>query len=142
MTVVVPSIPQQDAEPSVAYVRTAPVAPMPPPASAHGAFGWLRANFFATPFDAALTVAMILLLAWIVPPFLDFMVFNAVWSGADREACLATPARPEPTPSVCWRRRSSWNGNAPPARGRSYRPSGTPFLTGGALQRPARAWTT
>ena len=36
-----------------------------------GRIGWLRANFFATPFDVVLSVAMILLVLWIVPPLVE-----------------------------------------------------------------------
>src|SRR3712207_7123229 len=61
-------------ERGVAYVRDVPVEATPPPITASGPIGWLRANFFATPFDMVLTVAMLLLLAWIVPPLLDFMI--------------------------------------------------------------------
>ncbi len=42
----------------------------------------------------------ILFIAWIVPPLLRFLLIDAVWSGADREACLASPARPNP--GACW----------------------------------------
>ena len=36
----------------------------------------------------------------IVPPLVDFLFIDATWSGTDREACLATPARPEV--GACW----------------------------------------
>ena len=95
-----PSIVDMDPEHSIAYVREAPAESLPPPISARGPIGWLRANFFATPFDTILTISMALLIAWIVPPLIEFMLIDAVWSGADREACLATPARPEV--GACW----------------------------------------
>ncbi len=44
-----------------------------------------------------LTLALIIL---IVPPLLDFMLLKAVWSGTDREACLATAQNPEV--GACW----------------------------------------
>ena len=94
------SIKEMDPEHGVAYVREAPIEALPPPASERGALGWLRANFFATPLDAALSLVLLLLLAWIVPPLLDFLLFNAVWTGKDREACLVGPDRPEV--GACW----------------------------------------
>jgi general L-amino acid transport system permease protein len=89
-----------DPEHSIAYVREAPSESMPPPASARGVYGWLRKNFFATPTDAILTVLTALLLLWVVPPFIQFVLIDAVWTGADREACLATPERPQV--GACW----------------------------------------
>ena len=43
---------------------------------------------------------MLLVIAWVVPPLLRFLVFDAVWSGADRDVCLASPQHPEP--GACW----------------------------------------
>lgn len=91
---------RMDPEHSIAYVREAPVDALPAPLSARGPIGWVRANFFATPFDAILTVLMVLLVAWIIPPVIEFMFIDAVWTGKDREACLATSARPEV--GACW----------------------------------------
>lgn len=83
-----------------AFVRRAPVAPLPPPASEAGLVGRLRANFFSGPLNIALTLLSLGLIAWVTPPLLDFMIFNATWSGQDRQACLATPERPEV--GACW----------------------------------------
>lgn len=94
------SIAQLDPENTIAYVRDVPVASLAPPVAARGPVAWLRRNFFATPFNALLTVGLLLLLAWFVPPLVRFLVIDATWSGAGREACLATPARPEA--GACW----------------------------------------
>lgn len=94
------SIEQMDPQHSIAYVREAPAEALPAPVSQSGVLGWLRANFFATPFDAVLSLLVLLLLAWIIPPVIDFMLIDAVWSGKDREACLAGPDRPEV--GACW----------------------------------------
>jgi general L-amino acid transport system permease protein len=94
------SIRDMDPEHSIAYVREAPVDAMPPPASSRGVYGWLRQNFFATPLDAVLTILTLLLLAWVVPPFIEFVLIDAVWTGADREACIITQQRPEV--GACW----------------------------------------
>ena len=94
------SIERMDPEHSIAYVREAPAEPLPPPITARGPIGWLRANFFATPFDTILTIVMGLLILWVFPPLIKFMLIDAVWTGADREACLETAARPEV--GACW----------------------------------------
>jgi general L-amino acid transport system permease protein len=82
------------------YLRTAPAEPLPPPASRTGAIGWLRANLFSSPGNIALTLICLGFIAWIVPPLVRFFLLDAIWSGADRDACLATPANP--TPGACW----------------------------------------
>ncbi len=82
------------------YLRRAPAERLPPPATRSGALGWLRANLLSSPGNIALTVLCILFIAWTVPPALRFLVFDAIWSGADREACLASAQLPEP--GACW----------------------------------------
>jgi general L-amino acid transport system permease protein len=52
------------------FVRTKPIEPMPPPRSATGAVGWLRANLFSSPLNIALTIICVLLIVWIAPPLL------------------------------------------------------------------------
>jgi general L-amino acid transport system permease protein len=84
----------------VAYVRRALAEPLPPPEPEGGVAGWMRANLFSTPFNGALTIACLALFAWIIPPLADFMLFDAVWSGKDREACLVSAERP--VVGACW----------------------------------------
>jgi general L-amino acid transport system permease protein len=83
-----------------AYVRGAPAERLPPPVARAGALGWLRENLFSSPGNIALTVVCIGFIGWAVPQLLRFFVFDAVWSGNDREACLASPQLPEP--GACW----------------------------------------
>ena len=85
---------------SVAFVRTAPAPALAPPALSVGWLGWLRANLFSTPFNAVLTALTVLLLVWTVPPVVRFLLIDAVWSGADREACLASAQHPHV--GACW----------------------------------------
>jgi general L-amino acid transport system permease protein len=84
----------------VAYVRRLPAERLPPPLAATGAFGWLRANLFSSPANIALTLLCVLFIAWAIPPLVRFFLIDAVWSGADREACLATPEHP--AVGACW----------------------------------------
>ncbi len=82
------------------YLRAVPAERLPPPAERAGMLGWLRENLFSSPGNIALTLLCILFIAWAAPPLLRFFLFVAVWSGSDREACLASPANPEP--GACW----------------------------------------
>ena len=84
----------------IAYVRTAPPAPVAPPMAGLGPLRWIRDNLFSSVFNGVLTVLVIALIAWVIPPLIKFLVIDAVWSGTDRQACLATPARPEV--GACW----------------------------------------
>jgi general L-amino acid transport system permease protein len=84
----------------VAFVRRATIAPRPPPAEMTGAIAWLRANLLSTPFNIALTVLIVLLLAWAIPEIVRFLVIDAVWSGNDRDACLWSVQRR--TVGACW----------------------------------------
>src|ERR1043166_6502601 len=83
-----------------AFVRTMPMDALPPPMAMTGALGWARANLFSGPFNILMTILVILLIVWVVPPLLKFLIIDATWSGTDREACLASAARPEP--GACW----------------------------------------
>ena len=84
---------------SVQFLRQTPALSLPPPSRA-GVFGWLRVNLFSSPFNIALTLIAILFIAWFVPPLIRFLLIDATWSGADRTACIPSPARPHP--GACW----------------------------------------
>ncbi len=85
---------------SLSYLRRAPAERLAPPAARAGLFGWLRANLLSSPANIALTLVCILFVAWALPSLLQFFFIDAVWSGVDREACLASPAQPHP--GACW----------------------------------------
>jgi general L-amino acid transport system permease protein len=72
----------------IAFVRHSTIAPQPPPMTMTGIVGWLRENLFSSPFNIALTILLALLFAWIVPDLIRFLLIDAVWTGADRDACL------------------------------------------------------
>lgn len=79
-----------------AFVRTRPLPPKPPPARSIGVIGWMRANLFSSPTNTALTLLGAWLLWLALPPFLDWAIFSAAWSGTGREACLREGA------GACW----------------------------------------
>jgi general L-amino acid transport system permease protein len=83
-----------------AFVRASPMDALPPPATMTGAIGWARANLFSGPLNILMTVLVILLVVWVVPPLIKFLIIDATWSGTDREACLSSATRPEA--GACW----------------------------------------
>jgi len=85
---------------SHAFVRTTPLEPQPAPISTSGVIGWMRENLFSSPLNIALTVFGLLIAWWVIPPMLDFLIFDAVWSGKDRESCIVTAERQ--TVGACW----------------------------------------
>jgi len=82
------------------FVRDQHLPPQAPPVRMTGPIGWVRANLLSTPVNVVLTVLVLLLTFWVVRELLDFLIINAVWTGADREACLVTAQRPEV--GACW----------------------------------------
>ena len=82
------------------YVRAARAPFMPPPLATVGALGWIRANLFPSVGSGVLTILIALLLIWIALPLIDFLIVDAVWTGSDRDACLATAERP--VVGACW----------------------------------------
>nr|WP_245434317.1 amino acid ABC transporter permease [Pseudolabrys taiwanensis] len=70
-----------------AFVRREFLPAQPPPVRMTGAFGWMRENLFSSAFNIVLTILIALLLAWVVPEIVRFLFIDAVWTGADREAC-------------------------------------------------------
>nr|CAD6412424.1 amino acid ABC transporter permease [Rhizobium sp. Q54] len=90
---------------SLGFVRTELLAPRPAPAGERSAFGWIRGNLFATPKDTLLTILAIALLVWTVPDMLNWLFFDAVWSGSDRTACLTLAqggVQPDGWSGACW----------------------------------------
>jgi len=85
---------------SLAFVRGAPAQRLPPPMATSGPIAWLRDNLFSSVFNACLTALIVLLAVWLIPPAVKFLLIDAVWDGASRADCLATPTRPEV--GACW----------------------------------------
>ena len=66
----------------------------PPPIASVGLLGWLRANLFSGPWNAALTLAALALLWLIVPPLIDWAFIDADFTGASGTDCT--------TDGACW----------------------------------------
>src|ERR1700753_2253462 len=58
-----------------------------PPAGESGAFGWARRNLFSSWGNAITTVVLIFLVCWLLVSFLQWAVLDAVWTGANGQAC-------------------------------------------------------
>ena len=85
---------------SSVFVREALVPERPAPVKTTGFVGFLRTRLFNSPTNIMLTIVGALLLWFIVVPALKFLLIDAVWSGADRNACLAENAGH--TVGACW----------------------------------------
>jgi general L-amino acid transport system permease protein len=48
---------------------------------------WLRANLFNSPFNSILTIALVGLLVWAVPPLLEWALFSAVFTATSSQEC-------------------------------------------------------
>ncbi|HML43511.1 MAG TPA: amino acid ABC transporter permease [Hyphomicrobium zavarzinii] len=57
---------------------------------------WAREALFPSPGQALVSLALIVLAGWIAFAFLEWAVFNAVFSGSDGGACRAAPL------GACW----------------------------------------
>jgi general L-amino acid transport system permease protein len=73
---------------SSAFVREDLVPERAAPVKTTGFVGLLRTRLFNSPTNILLTIVGALLLWFIAVPALRFLLFDAVWSGTDRNACL------------------------------------------------------
>jgi general L-amino acid transport system permease protein len=92
-------------EHDLSWVRVEMALAQAAPRSEVGPAAWVRKNLFASPFDIALTILAALALAWSLPQLLNWLFFDAVWSGADRTACLTEEQGgqlPNGWSGACW----------------------------------------
>jgi general L-amino acid transport system permease protein len=83
-----------------AFVREDLVPERPAPVKTTGFVGFLRTRLFNSPTNILLTIVSALVLWFLVIPALRFLLVDAVWSGSDRNACLAETAG-HPV-GACW----------------------------------------
>lgn len=67
----------------------------PAPVPTEGLVPWMRDNLFNGVHNSILTIAAFLLVLYVVPPALSWLLFDAVWTGG-AEACRANPD------AACW----------------------------------------
>ncbi len=82
------------------FVRHDTIEAKPPPMAMSGALGWVRQNLLSTPFNIVLTILIALLLVWVIPDLVKFLFIDAVWTGADRDACREVVQHREI--GACW----------------------------------------
>ena len=91
--------------PSISYVRSQMDPALPAPSSETGVIGWMRKNLFSSITNTIFTLIAIWLIYMIVPGFLQWSLFDAIWSGADRLACATIPQGgelPADWSGACW----------------------------------------
>jgi len=83
-----------------AFVRKETLQQEPAPLSVAGPLAWIRANLFSSPLNIILTLLCVWLVIDTVPGMVRFYFLDAVWSGTNRDACLADKiGRPV---GACW----------------------------------------
>ncbi len=69
---------------------------LPPPMMSVGVARWLKDNLFSSLSNVVLTVLVLYVLWLLVPPLLDWALFDAVWTAASRQECWDT------SDGACW----------------------------------------
>ncbi|MFZ2155318.1 MAG: amino acid ABC transporter permease [Bradyrhizobium sp.] len=74
------------------FVRQELVPERSAPVKTTGLVGFLRTRLFNSPTNVLLTIVGVLLLWFTIVPAVKFLLIDAVWTGKDRNACLAENA--------------------------------------------------
>nr|WP_299245911.1 amino acid ABC transporter permease [uncultured Halomonas sp.] len=74
--------------------HTPPIPERRPPRLEQGVVGWLRVNLFSGPLNSLVSVAIIVLLGYLLWPLIQWGLIDADWIGDSREACSGEGA--------CW----------------------------------------
>lgn len=83
-----------------AFVRKETLEQEAAPLSVAGPVAWIRNNLFSGPVNSLMTLVCLYIVATSVPDLIRFYFIDAVWSGANRDACLAEKVgRPV---GACW----------------------------------------
>jgi general L-amino acid transport system permease protein len=61
------------------------IAPKPAPLGTKGVIHWVKENLFPSPLSSVLTLLSLYLLYMILPPLLNWMIFDATWTGTKEE---------------------------------------------------------
>jgi general L-amino acid transport system permease protein len=96
----------------IAYVRQTFLPQAPPPTSANSAWAWARRNLFASVTDSILSILAIVVTVWFVISSLDFLLFQAVWTGSDRTVCATIVQggiQPDGWKGACWAYVGDWS---------------------------------
>jgi len=74
---------------TAAFVRAAPEPVLAAPLLQRGALAWLRENLFSSLWSTVLTIGLIALSLWVLPPIIAWATVDAVWSAPDGALCRA-----------------------------------------------------
>ena len=84
----------------MSFVRKELVGERPAPVKTTGFIGFLRTRLFNSPTSILFTIVGAALIWFTVIPAVKFLLFDAVWTGSDRNACLEQNAG-HPV-GACW----------------------------------------
>jgi general L-amino acid transport system permease protein len=73
---------------------------LPPPRRTAGAIGWVYKNLLSSPLNIALTLVGVYFLASIIPPMVEWVILDAIWTAESRVECWAKMSVPEE--AACW----------------------------------------
>jgi general L-amino acid transport system permease protein len=71
----------------LAYVRETPEPEDPPPTLTGDALAWARANLFSSAGSSLTTIGFLALIAYLLPPLLEWATTRAIWNAADGALC-------------------------------------------------------
>jgi general L-amino acid transport system permease protein len=74
---------------SPGWVRAQSEPTLPPPLFSRGALAWARTNLFSSPSSSLLTLLMLALALWLIPPAIEWATVKAIWSAPDGALCRA-----------------------------------------------------
>ncbi|AOF88649.1 amino acid ABC transporter permease [Sinorhizobium sp. RAC02] len=90
---------------SITYVREDFLEPEKAPLSDSSVIGWIRTNLFASVKDSILSLIALAALVYFLPGLINWLFVSAVWTGADRTACLTVDQGgqlPAGWSGACW----------------------------------------
>ena len=96
---------------NIAYVRKQFVPAAEAPTHDNTALGWARRNLFASIGDSIVTIIAGTLIIWFVFSTIDFLFFEAVWSGENRTVCATVAqggTQPDGWKGACWAYVGDW----------------------------------
>lgn len=79
------------------WVRTEDAPRLPAPPNTTGPVGWMLTNLFSGPINSVLTILGVSFVIWIAWGIIDWALIRGVFTGEDREACVAVP-----NSGACW----------------------------------------
>jgi general L-amino acid transport system permease protein len=83
-----------------AFVRKETLPQEAAPLLVAGPLAWIRANLFSSPVNSLMTLVCVYIVVASVPDLVRFYIIDAVWTGTNRDACLADKVgRPV---GACW----------------------------------------